>query len=118
MTVTGNKLLAFLSFLAIASIIMVFVSSPAFANHKNDDDNDKDKQNIILNLPSGGTNIINNNKNTNKNENKNEVNITNSSQPVRIAAVPRTLPETGAQLAPIFALLAAIPLGLKLRRYH
>ena len=126
MTIKGSKLLAFLSFLAFVLLALIFISSPAFANHGDDhnknNDNHKDKHNVVLNLsniPAGGTNIINNNQNSNKNENKNDITITNTSsaQPIRIATVPQTLPATGAPVVSTLALIATLPLGFKLRKY-
>lgn len=108
------------------AVAFLFLSSTVLASHWDNDkddnhDKDRDRGKINLNQTGGGINILNSNKNENTNENKNTITINNTSTapaPVRLAAVPKTLPATGASEAVTLALIAALPAGIILSRYR
>lgn len=116
--------------LTCACLLFVIVP-PAFA-HDGDNAspspvvNISTEQSATINTSQSGANSNNNvNVNNNSNsqsqtqENRQEVTITNNAQPAVLAGIsrPGVLPATGPSLLLYSLTLAALPLGLILRRY-
>ena len=73
---------------------------------------------------TNSNNNVNVNKNVNKNENNIDIDIENNQTQTqnvtlgtRVAAIPKTLPATGASPLALSLMAGAIPLGLYLRKY-